>query len=332
MKFPLSIGLAAFCIALAPAAFGACTIAKIAELSIIERGNQPIIEGRINGQPVKVMIDTGSASTVISEAAAKRLGLKLESADGLRIFGFGGEVRTGAAQLDSLQIGMFIGKNLRIAVVGRRGAPESHFDVLLGEDLMSRFTLELDLANQVVRFLRPEGCAPEQLVYWAKSYSVAELDREQADNMHIATTVTLGKIKTSAILDSGAYTSVVTRDAARRAGVIDSGNDSEEVRSSRGLNGSTIDTWVGTFDAFSIGDDETISNVKLRVGDIFGADTREETGSRIRKSVEMPSVVLGHDFLMAHRVVVLFKEHKLLLTYNGGAVFQTRAVTASADP
>jgi clan AA aspartic protease (TIGR02281 family) len=332
MKFPFSIGLAAFCIALAPAAFGACTITKIAELSVIDNGNRPIIEGRINGQPVKVLIDTGATSTLIFEATAKRLDLKLESPNGLRMFGVGGEARTAATQLDSLEMGMFAGKNVRIAVVNRRsGAREDNFDVLLGVDLLSRFSLELDLANHVVRFLRPEGCVPEQVVYWAKSYSVAELDRDH-DNMSIATTVTLGKIRTAAILDSGAPTSVVTRDAARRAGVSNSGNGTEDLQSETGLNGSLIDTWVGAFDIFSIGDDETIHNVKLRVGDFFGAAAREETGSHIRKSVDMPSVLLGHDFLMAHRVVVLFKEHKLLLTYNGGAVFRTRAVTASAAP
>src|SRR5271166_5509962 len=81
--------LPAFCVALAQAASAACAISRVAELQISDAGNRPFVDGLINGQPVKMLIDTGSTLTFISEPEAKRLGLKLESVPGMRIFGVG---------------------------------------------------------------------------------------------------------------------------------------------------------------------------------------------------------------------------------------------------
>jgi hypothetical protein len=88
-----------------------------------------------------------------------------------------------------------------------------------------------------------------------------------------------------------------------------------------GIANRRLESWVGTFDSVSIGD-ETIRNVKLRVADLFGNDKAAETGSRISRAVEGSSLIIGFDFLLSHRVLVLAKEHKLLFTYNGGPLFQ----------
>jgi hypothetical protein len=48
----------------------------------------------------------------------------------------------------------------------------------------------------------------------------------------------------------------------------------------------------------------------------------------------LPDVLLGIDFLLAHRFVILPREHQMLFTYNGGAVFRAptrNAVQSAAD-
>jgi predicted aspartyl protease len=321
------IGVLAFGIGLAPAAFGNCTISKIAELPVSDTGNRPHIDGKVNGQPIKILIDSGAAITFISEPKAKQLGLKFESADGLRLFGVGGERTVAATRIDSLQFGTFTGKGIRIAVSGTPKMRQPRdFDFILGEDFLSRYTLEFDLAHRVIRLLRSDGCKAEQLAYWAKSYSIADLSMSDVDNMQIATSVFLNGVKLEAILDTGAPTSWITRIDADHAGVNDPKYADGEPQKMAGINGQTIDTWVGTFASFSIGDDETIRNVKLRIGDLFRNDTKTDTGSRIAKAVGgFPSMIVGYDFFLAHRVVVLFKERKLIFTYNGGPIFQAGA-------
>jgi hypothetical protein len=37
-----------------------------------------------------------------------------------------------------------------------------------------------------------------------------------------------------------------------------------------------------------------------------------------------PSMLVGCDFFLAHRILVLSKQHKLVFTYNGGPIFSAR--------
>jgi clan AA aspartic protease (TIGR02281 family) len=314
--------------AFSPAAWGACVIGKIAEFEVSDAGNQPLVDGQINGQPVKVLIDTGSTMSFLGEAQAKRLGLKLEGVDRMRVWGVGGEKRLFATRISRLQIGNFAGKDQLVAVVGsHREADGGGPDFVLGEDVLARFTVELDLAHHVVRLLRPEGCKPEQLVYWSKSYSMAELNGQNDPFApKIAMTVMLQGTKVNALLDTGAAVSWATVVTARRAGVTRTDDATAQPAALTGANGQPIETWLGTFAAFSIGDDETIHNVKLRIGNLFGTNRQEQTGSHIPQALAgSPEMLIGYDFLMAHRVVVLLNERKLFLTYNGGQVFQAHA-------
>jgi predicted aspartyl protease len=323
MKYLPGIGGMVFCLTLAPASFGACTITKIAELTVSDARNQPVIEGRINGQSIKMLVNTGDPVTSISEAEAKRLGLKLESAGHIHLYGAGGAIPVAATRIESLQFGTFTGTGARVAVTGTPKTKRTNVpDFVLGEDLLSRFTTEFDFAHRVIRLLRPDGCQPEQLVYWAKSYSVADLNSSSPDYAHIATTVVLNGIKVDAFLVTGMPMSLATPSTASQAGVTNADQGSA-VPTLIGDDGLPINTWVGTFSSFSIGDDETVRNVKLRVGDLYGNDTKATTGSRISRTIAgLPSMVVGYDFFLAHRMVVVFKERKLLFTYNGGAIFQ----------
>jgi predicted aspartyl protease len=324
MKYLPGIGGMVCCLTLAPASFGACTITKIAELTVSDAGSQPVIEGRINGQSVRMLVNTGAPVTSISEAEAKRLGLKLEGAGRLRLYGMSGQIPVAATRIESLQFGTFTGTGARVAVTGTpKSKQASDPDFILGEDLLSRFATEFDFAHRMIRLLRPDGCQPEQLVYWAKSYSMADLNSPSLDYVHIATTVVLNGIKVDAFLVTGMTTSLATTFTARQAGVTNADHASAELSTLIGDDGLPINTWVGTFSSFSIGDDETVRNVKLRVGDLFVKDTKATTGSRISKTIEgLPSMIVGYDFFLAHRIVVLFKERKLLFTYNGGPIFQ----------
>jgi hypothetical protein len=54
-----------------------------------------------------------------------------------------------------------------------------------------------------------------------------------------------------------------------------------------------------------------IKHVRLRFGDLFGY-----------RGGEVPEMLLGLDFLRAHRMFVAHSQHKIYFTYTGGPVFQ----------
>jgi predicted aspartyl protease len=310
------------CVPLAQAAFGACKIGQVAELSVSVASNRPRLQGKINGQPVEILIDTGAGS-FIWEGAAKQLGLKMGGVQNFRMFGVGGEAIVHETVVNQLQIGAFTAKNLQMLVIyqntlPRRGAAA----MVLGEDFFSSFVTEFDLAHGVVRLLRPQGCQLDQLTYWSDTYSEADLERAGLYEPRILARVTLAGRQVSAMLDTGASTSMVARTVAATVGVTPWTDGKQAAVKMSGIAGVPIDSWMGTFPTFALGS-ESVRNVQLRISDMFAADKVTVTGSHVGKvNEDMPEMLIGCDFFMAHRVLVLFKERKLLFTYNGGPIFQ----------
>jgi predicted aspartyl protease len=323
VKLQRCIALTVLCLAIAPPAFTACTIAQIGELPVNIVENRVLIDGLINGHPVKVVIDTGATYTFLWEDAAARLGLPLETVSGLRLFGVGGEARVLGTEIKQLQLGSFHGKDMRLAVIGTKIRDPTREDALvLGDDFFSHFASEFDLAHGVIRLLRPEGCQPGQLAYWSKTYALAELERS-GDDAQILTDVLVNGKRVRAILDTGATTSIISQRAAEGAGVTRGSAATVPAPTIAGIAGKPLESWLGTFATLSIGD-EAMRNVKLRIADLFTADAFEETGSHVRHSVEgLPSMLVGCDFFLSHRLLVLAKERKLLFTYSGGPVFES---------
>jgi hypothetical protein len=173
-----------------------------------------------------------------------------------------------------------------------------------------------------VRLLRAEGCQPEQLVYWDKAYSLTKLDRLSVGDPHFQAEVLVNGKTTSAWLDTGASISNISRQAAQNAGVTPGDRDTQAATAIHGLAPTQVASWVGRFDTFTIGN-ETIRNAKLRIADMFANDRTTETGSNIARAVQgLPDMLIGDDFFLSHRLVVLPREHLLLFTYTGGPVFQ----------
>jgi predicted aspartyl protease len=323
MKSLRWIVVATLCLASAPAAVAACKIRQVGEIPVRVDGNRVLIDAQINGKDAKVMVDTGAAMTFLWQDAAARLGLALESTSGTRLFGVGGEARLLGTMVQLFQMGSFSGKQMHLAVVGtREGERRPASDMVLGDDFFSHFSTEFDLAHGVIRLLLTDGCKTEQLPYWASAYSLAELERLNPAHPRIQTNVLVNGKRVTAILDSGAHTSIITRQTAESIGAGPGQAGTTAAAAVSGIAARPIESWIGTFATLAIGD-ESMRNVQLQIADLFSADTTEELGSRIHRPLEdSPSMLVGCDFFLSHRILVLAKDHTLLFTYNGGPVFQ----------
>src|SRR5580700_6771176 len=331
MKALRRIVVTTLCLAFAPSAFAACKIRQVGEIPVRVTRNLVLIDAQINGQDAKVLVDTGAAMTFLWEDAATQLGLPLDTAPGTRMFGVGGEARVLGTVVKHFQIGSFVGDQMHLAVVGTREGERRPIGALvLGDDFFSHFTTEFDLAHGVIRLLLTDGCKPEELPYWAKTYSMADLERLNPQHARIAANVLVNGKRISAILDTGAHTSIIARQAAESVGAGPGQAGTVSAGQVAGLAARPIESWIGTFTSFGIGD-ESMSNVQLQIADLFSADATVDMGSRLRRPLEdAPSMLVGCDFFLSHRILVLAKEHTLLFTYNGGPVFQL--VKTSAPP
>jgi hypothetical protein len=79
---------------------------------------------------------------------------------------------------------------------------------------------------------------------------------------------------------------------------------------------------VADFPTLAVGD-ETVHNVSLTLGDIFTTSTEEaETGSNIPHQMVAEGMLLGADFIKAHRIYVARSQGKMYFSYNGGPIFE----------
>src|ERR1700683_4503062 len=107
---------------LASYAHGACKSAQSSELRVARVGNRPMIDGQINEQPIKILVDTGSYDSFISGGAARRLNLPIRDDTGPRAGGggLGGGDEQRNTVVEHLKIDRFGADGLRLNVTASK--------------------------------------------------------------------------------------------------------------------------------------------------------------------------------------------------------------------
>ena len=330
----LTVLLAASVVMMSSAVTGAtnCKLARIAEWPVRLSGNHILVDGAINSQKIGVMLDTGAPDTLILRSAATRLGLLTREVKGSRMFGIGGETTVEVTTVDDFNLGGVSANGFRLLVVGERDFGEK-VAVVIGEDFLQRFDVEFDLARRVVRLHQPKDCDSVSLAYWTKEVA-GEVEIEAIDEYRprINLTVHINGQPIRAMLDSGAASSVLTLRDAASLGVTPETPGVVATNPGGGLGAKSVDTWIGPFQSFAIGN-EKISDVRIRFADLYKDTTYTQTGTQIRRNASaMQPMLLGADFISAHRVLVSHSQRKLYFTYAGGPVFAADRPAARADP
>ena len=297
------------------AAESKCKMGRIAEWPLRAGGRLPVTDGEINGQKVGILLDTGAELSLILRSAARRLGLTRYGAG--RVFGVGGEEHAEVTQVDEFRIGQAVRKNWRVVVAGEGGSDD--IAVFLGDPFFEQVDVEFDLAHKAVRLYETKNCEGVSLAYWATE-PAGEVPIEAGSGIRL--TVAINGKPIRAQLDSGASASVLSKPDAARLGVTP---ESPGVVSTAcvtdGDSKRTLDSWVGQFESFAIGN-ERIRNPTIRFADLWKRMTYTETGSRLpNRFAGLPDMLLGVDFLRAHRVLVARSQRKMYFTYAGGTVF-----------
>lgn len=296
----------------APAS-SSCKMGLIGELAV-EPGLRPRLKGEIEGRPIDILADTGAFNTMLMEGPARKAGLALDQAKGFTTYGIGGKTRLYTTIIPHMKIAGVPADGM-VALVSS-GAPTG-VDMLLGGDFWSQADVEFDLAHGKIRLLRTKGCADDQITYWASgAFSIAPLLQEP-QSFRYMTEVKINGRPARALIDSGAEGTVMTETAARRLGLATKA--SKVVFS--GLGDEKLPGSIARLDTFQVGD-ETIKATDVAVAELHKGVSFTDTGSRIGEGPDVADLVLGADFLKAHRVVLSMSRHKMYFTYSGGPVLR----------
>ena len=273
-----------------------------------------MVRTQINGQDMLLIADSGAFFSTLTPEAAQQLQLPYKFFPGLFVQGVGGAEAARVARVKKFTL-MGLGHtwdDVEFIVAG--SSFDSEAAGLLGQNVFRIADVEYDLANGVIRLVKPKGdCKRTGLAYWAeaaqKPFSVIDIEAADVRQPHTKSFAYLNGVKIRVIFDTGAAQSLLTLDAAKRAGITRTSAGVTDGGYSYGLGHKVTRTWLTRFSSFKIGDEE-IHHAELRFGDadLFGAD-----------------MLIGADFFLSHRVYVASSQNRLYFTYNGGPVFDLSA-------
>jgi tetratricopeptide (TPR) repeat protein len=296
---------------------GSCHLGEYGTLPVEMLGTRATTMVKINGADTRFILDTGAFFNTMSSAHANALKLDTQFGPmGLRIDGVGGDADAEIARVRDFGI---IGVTLhRIDFIV--GGSDTGYG-LLGANLLDIDDLEIDLAEGKLTLFRAERCDKTMLAYWVKGsddYNIADLD--PSDNRHDRRTffnVTINGKRVRALLDSGAAATVLSREAAERVGIDLNAPGVKIGHRASGIGAQSVKTWIANVDSFSVGT-ETIQHSQMQV--IDGKIDNDET-----------DMLLGVDFLLAHRIFIANSVGKAYFTYNGGRVFSLATAPDGSD-
>lgn len=285
-----------------------CTL-RTYTLPVTMEGTKALVSARINGAEARFIVDTGAFFQMMSLAVAAQYKLDLEPAPfGFTIGGIGGSVHPQIATVKDFTLGNVPFHDVQFLVGGNDRLPG--VAGFMGENLFSTADLELDLANGVLRLVKPEHCGGQELAYWAKDEAVAVVDlrwRTERQSKLIGE-ARLNGHTIRVLFDTGASRSVLSWRAARRAGISPGSPGVVRLGMISGIGPEPVALWTVPVGVFEIGG-EKIEHTRMAVADIDLPPPLDA------------DMLLGADFFLAHHIYVSNSQDKLYFTYNGGPVF-----------
>ncbi len=210
-------------------ASAACQATPRATIALRRAGTGILVPVTVNGAVVDFLLDTGAERTVIGLQAADRLHIARDEWVSTDMQGAGGRDRRRLGRPASLALGGLALRRHTVAadnsvVIGP--IPEAANGVpiagLLGEDFLSPFDLDLDVAGGTMTLYDVTGCSGRFLP-WRGGYDAVAAWRPVRNVL--AVPLRVGGTALQAMLDSGALHSVVTLPGMIQLGLVAGGSD-----------------------------------------------------------------------------------------------------------
>lgn len=265
------------------AAAADCVAPRAAGLAVRVLRDVPLVAVAIDGKPATLVLDTGAQDTILTPAAAGRLGLTGHYEYPRNISALGGGIGSGEAATQHFAAGPLDTPGFRV-MIGEVSLPDLEGirpDGLLGADFLSQFAVDLDLPDGRLTLYRP-GCLAAQ-PDWPPPFATIVANRSLHD--HLFFPVALDGRPLYAFIDTGAQRSVIDRSAALSLGVTPAELDHAPEAALRGAAAATVAAPLHRF-------------ARLRIGDIAVADP---VLSVAPLGLDDADIILGEDFIAPRR-------------------------------
>lgn len=278
----------------APDTGGSCALVKVAELPLVVASNVPLVTADINGQPVNLVLDTGSDITALNRAAATRVGVVWDERSPVGVGAAGGKASAFATTLPGLTLGGATTANVRTLIAQ---APAPPLDGVVGINVLVGFELDFDVPHRRLGLYRARPC-PAALPPWTAPFT--RLPVQQQRSGHLFVPAALDGQPVFALLDTGASFTTVGLPAARDAGVTEAALRNDPALRSQSFNTEGLVVRRRQFRSLKVGND-VLERPTLHVAALptFAGD-----------------MVIGGDYLSTRRVWLSLVTGQAFVTTN----------------
>lgn len=280
------------------AAAGGCGTTRLGETTVATLRNAPIVTLSANGAPVTLVIDTGAEGTILTPAAAQRIGAQRPRIEFQRqLHGIAGALQTTEAELRNFTLGdvAIPWRRVRVAPVNVASVFSGPLDGLLGADSLGSFDVDLDLPGHRMVLYEKQTC-PGASPTWTWPYARINAGRSKGD--HLFFPVRLDGRAVDAFIDTGSQFTVLSTRAAQALGVTAPVLERDRAVTVRGAATEQLSARVHRFARLEIGG-ETIGNAEIVVADVRLSDA---------------DLVLGIDFLKSRRIWLSYGSQQIFLS------------------
>jgi predicted aspartyl protease len=279
-----------------PNAAGICPLIQIADMPLTIQRDVIFVDGTIDNQPVRLLVDSGAERTLLTEDAVRRLQLPRDHQHATRTIGIGGP-STGFEAL--LPHGLVLGgTDLPVdrVTVGPFNIANTRADGLLGADILLAFDVDLNLPAHRLTMYRARRECPNAEPPWRAQYLAISGITTQRDRLLLP--FVLDGVNGVAILDTGAQLSSISGTMAAKLGVSDNGQSEDAIVTAHGAAPQEIRVRLHRFNELRVGP-AVVNGPLLPV---------------VPMSREMGDALIGADFLHGRRVWLSFSTHRVLVT------------------
>lgn len=284
-----------------------CGLHMVARMPLEVQDELLVVPAGINGEWVRLVVDTGAERTMIADATAERLALPHDPRHTTRWVSVGGTTITNDVTIGRLVLGGVHFPLTRIALgtFTLRSEHGLNADGLLGADVLLAYDMDIDVPGGKLTLYSARRC-PQDRLPWQEP--AAEITGIRASKDRLLMPFELDGMAGMAILDTGSQRNVVGADMARRLGL-----------DSRTMAGDPVVRQHG------VGPAEVVAHVHqfslLRVGPMA---QRSPALAVMESDAGMGDAVVGQEFLLGQRVWLSFRNRQIYVSFTPSRPPRTR--------
>ncbi len=246
--------------------FGAaCRIDERSALTLTVARNFLLAPVQVDGADLQLVVDTGAEATLLTPETVEDLGLARDPARRSVLMGVGGLVHSQNATIHQLRIGRLIRTEHSVGVgaIGHIDERGTRIGGLLGTDILSHYDVEIDVPRRRIAFYDVSGCSG--FIPWGGAATAVPVRFNRQGLTFLPLTVDDRPVR--ALLDTGARSSLMTRQVAASLGVTEMMLQADPARGGTGVGLASIQLHQHHFDRVALGA-ITVRDMAVNVADM----------------------------------------------------------------